>query len=76
MIASILAFVCGSLFATIILTVIAWRDERMWQSAIRHVRANAYREGRRAALDERWSNPVPVNVSAFGGCIQTTSHHD
>jgi hypothetical protein len=51
---SILAFLCGSLVATAIFTLLVWRREHHDAQLLRHVKAQAYNAGWKDATDDKY----------------------
>jgi hypothetical protein len=50
----LLPFLCGSLVATAIFTLLVWRRERHDAQLLRHVKTRAYNEGWQDATDDKY----------------------
>ena len=53
---TILPFLCGSLAATMIFTLLIWRQGIMDERLIRHIKATAYNKGWQDATDSKFKS--------------------
>jgi hypothetical protein len=50
----ILPFLCGSLAATMLFTIFIWRQSRLDERLIRHIRRNSYNKGWNDCQDKKF----------------------
>ena len=53
---TILPFLCGSLTATMLFTLLIWRQGIMDERLIRHIKATAYNKGWQDATDSKFKS--------------------